>query len=225
MKSTTLRCLRPRENKAFKILQEHGDVSEDFVSYAFRKAHAVDPGCKLFLNHYGIEGYYGWQEKSLAARSLVKLLLDHGVPINGVGLQMQQSYGNDPSVGDNLAGNIQAYKDMGLDVQVTECDFKIELPVVSGSTNKVYGEATPTDLKHQAETYYNLVKTCRQSGTVSAFLTWGFTDKYSWIPWKYPGNGWALPFDKNYQPKPAAYAIDKALRGESFMGGINIPQP
>ena len=201
--------------KAFKILQEHGDVSEDFVSYAFRKAHSVDPDCKLFLNDYGIEGYYGWQEKSLAARALVKMLLQRGVPINGVGLQMHQSYGNDPSVGDNLAGNIKAYHDLGLDVQITECDIKIELPVVSGSTNKIYGDPTPADLKHQAETYYNLVKTSRDNG-VSAFLTWGFTDKYSWIPWKYPGNGWALPFDKNFQPKPAAYAIERALRGKPF---------
>jgi len=202
--------------RAFKILKEHGDVSEDFVSYAFRKAHSVDPDCKLILNDYGIEGYYGWQEKSLAARALVKMLLDQGVPISGVGFQMHQSYGNDPSVGDHLDKNIQAYKAMGLEVQVTECDIQIKLPVVSGKPDKVYGEPTPTDLKNQAETYYNLVKTCRESGNVSAFLTWGFTDKYSWIPWKYPGCGCALPFDKNYQPKPAAYAIEKALRGESI---------
>ena len=200
--------------KAFKLLKEHGDVSEDFVSYAFRKAHAVDPDCKLFLNDYGIEGFYGWGEKSFAARALVKSLLEHGVPINGVGLQMHQNYGNDPSAGDNLAGNIQAYKDMGLEVQVTECDIKIELPVLSTSPDKVYGEPTPADLANQARTYYNIVKTCKESGNVSAFLTWGFTDKYSWIPWKYPGWGWALPFDKNYQPKPAALAIEKALIGE-----------
>jgi endo-1,4-beta-xylanase len=105
---------------------------------------------------------------------------------------------------------------MGLDVQVTECDIQIKLPVVATSPDKVYGDPTPSDLKHQAETYYNLVKTCRQGGNVSAFLTWGFTDKYSWIPWKYPGNGQALPFDKNYQPKSAAYAIEQALKGESF---------
>jgi len=205
--------------KAFKILQEHGDVAEDFVSYAFRKAHSVDPDCKLFLNDYGIEGYHGWQEKSLAARALVKMLLDHGVPISVVGLQMHQSYGNDPSVDDNLAGNIQAYKNMGLDVQVTECDLQVKLPVVSTSPVKVYGDPTPADLKNQAETYYHLVKTCRESGNVSAFLTWGFTDKYSWIPWKYPGCGWALPFDKDDQPKPAAYAIEQALRGEPFAAG------
>jgi len=200
--------------KAFKILQAHGDVSEDFVSYAFRKAHSVDPDCKLFLNDYGIEGYYGWGEKSFAARALVKSLLDHGVPIHGVGLQMHQNYGNDPSAGDNLDKNIQAYKDMGLEVQVTECDIKIELPVLSTSPDKVYGEPTPADLANQARTYYNIVKTCKESGNVTAFLTWGFTDRYSWIPWKYPGWGWALPFDKNYQPKPAAYAIEKALKGE-----------
>jgi cellobiose phosphorylase len=203
--------------KAFKILKEHGDVSEDFVSYTFRKAHSVDPGCKLFLNDYGIEGYCGWQEKSLAARALVKMLLDHGVPIHGVGLQMHQSYGNDPSVGDNLDKNIQAYKDLGLEVQVTECDIQIKLPVLSSSTNKIYGGPTSADLANQAQTYYNLVKTCRESGGVSAFLTWGFTDKYSWIPWKSPGCGWALPFDKKYRPKPAAYAIEKALSGEPFL--------
>lgn len=195
--------------KAFKILQAHGDVSEDFVSYSFRKAHSVDPDCKLFLNDYGIEGYNGWGEKSLAARALVQMLLAHGVPINGVGLQMHQTPDNDPSVTDNLAGNIQAWKKMGLEVQITECDVKIPPPRQFGQ------DMAQKELQEQARTYYNLVKTARDNGA-SAFLTWGFTDRYSWITWKYPGFGAALPFDEYLKPKPAAYAIEAALSGEPF---------
>ena len=43
------------------------------------------------------------------------------------------------------------------------------------------------------------------------FQTWGFTDKHSWIPGSYPGFGDALPFDVNYQPKPAVASMIDAL--------------
>jgi endo-1,4-beta-xylanase len=49
--------------------------------------------------------------------------------------------------------------------------------------------------------------------TCAALLTWGFTDKYSWIPSFRPGSGAALPFDADYQPKPAYYAMQRALEG------------
>ena len=46
-----------------------------------------------------------------------------------------------------------------------------------------------------------------------ALLTWGFTDRYSWIPSFRPGYGAALPFDADYQPKPAYEAMKGALSG------------
>lgn len=42
-------------------------------------------------------------------------------------------------------------------------------------------------------------------------LTGQFSDKYSWIPGVFKGEGSALPYDANYQPKPALYAIQQAL--------------
>lgn len=40
---------------------------------------------------------------------------------------------------------------------------------------------------------------------------WDYTDKYSWIPAFFPGEGAALPWDEQLAPKPAYYAIREAL--------------
>ncbi|WUV14491.1 endo-1,4-beta-xylanase [Streptomyces sp. NBC_01485] len=40
---------------------------------------------------------------------------------------------------------------------------------------------------------------------------WDYTDKYSWIPAFFPGQGAALPWDEQFAPKPAYYAIREAL--------------
>jgi endo-1,4-beta-xylanase len=42
--------------------------------------------------------------------------------------------------------------------------------------------------------------------------TWGFTDKYSWIPGEYPGFGAGLAFDANYGPKAAYAALRETLQ-------------
>jgi endo-1,4-beta-xylanase len=45
-----------------------------------------------------------------------------------------------------------------------------------------------------------------------AFVTWGFTDRRSWIP-RFTGCPDApLPFDEYYQPKPAYEALYQALK-------------
>jgi len=42
--------------------------------------------------------------------------------------------------------------------------------------------------------------------------TWGFTNKYSWIPGHSKGQlGWALPFDAAYEKKPAYDGMVHAL--------------
>ena len=48
------------------------------------------------------------------------------------------------------------------------------------------------------------------TGFVS-IVTWGFTDKHSWVPGFFSGEGAALPFDENYNKKPAYEAIRAAL--------------
>ncbi len=72
---------------------------------------------------------------------------------------------------------------------------------------------TPGDLKLQAEVYRQIATACLSHPGCSAIQTWGFTDKYSWIGSHSRAHtrGAALPFDANYQPKPAYEALRSAL--------------
>ena len=55
---------------------------------------------------------------------------------------------------------------------------------------------------------------CLSHSGCTAIQTWGFTDKYSWIgSHSKKTRGAALPFDRNYLPKPAYQALRTALAG------------
>jgi len=69
-------------------------------------------------------------------------------------------------------------------------------------------------LKQQALVYAELLKIALDYKNVTAFLTWGVADKYSWIinnP-HFPGHDFALLLDKNYNKKPAYYAFLDMLK-------------
>src|SRR5208283_4019199 len=103
-----------------------------------------------------------------------------------------------------LAQNIQQLTALGLQVHITEMDVRI--PLDSD------GNASAADLQAEAQTYLRILTICLQNPGCTAFQTWGFTDKRSWIPASFPGFGAALPFDVNYQPKPAVNSMIGALQ-------------
>jgi len=47
----------------------------------------------------------------------------------------------------------------------------------------------------------------------TAFLTWGFTDKYTWLG----SDKFPLPFDKDYSPKPAWWGMMNSLKQTEFL--------
>ena len=59
------------------------------------------------------------------------------------------------------------------------------------------------NLATQATVYANTLEACRAQPRCKALTIWGVSDKYSWIPNTFPGFGRGLPFDANFQPKPA----------------------
>ena len=178
-------------------------LGTNYVDTAFQWAHAADPNAKLFYNDYGGEGLGG---KSDGIYNYVKGMVSRGVPINGVGLQMHVTPGNVPSQA-NISANMTRFAALGLEVHVSEMD--VQLPVNAN------GNATAANLAAQATTYQNVFAACQAAPNCTGFLTWGFTDAYSWIPSTYPGFGAALPLDANYQPKPAYSVISGNLRSNS----------
>jgi hypothetical protein len=75
-------------------------------------------------------------------------------------------------------------------------------------------------LAAQAAIYGDMMDVCLDSDNCTAFCTWGFTDRYTWIPWFTGNPDWPLPFDEDYQPKPAYYALFDALGGPAAVGGV-----
>lgn len=172
-------------------------IDPDYLAMAFHWAHQANPQARLFYNDYGGEGL---GPKSDAIYALVKNLLQQGVPINGVGLQMHASIDSYPRPQDVLA-NMRRLEALGLEVQITEMDVKIQ------------GDARPMQekLKIQAGVYQNMLSVCLAEKRCTAFVMWGFTDLHSWIPTFTHHADAPLIFDVDYHPKPAFYALLNVL--------------
>ncbi len=174
-------------------------IGPEYISQAFRWAHEADPEASLFYNDYSAEGLGA---KSDAVYELVEGLLEDGVPIHGVGLQMHVSTEFAPSAAD-VATNIERLGELGLEVHITEMDVRIPLP------------ASDAELAQQADVYQTMLEVCLEAWNCTAFVLWGFTDRHSWIPGAFDGYGSGLIFDENYEEKFAYDALTRALAGEN----------
>ncbi|TXS01705.1 endo-1,4-beta-xylanase [Streptomyces sp. col6] len=161
-----------------------------YIADAFRWAHEADPRARLFINDYNIEGV---NAKSTALHDLVVKLRKQHVPIDGVGIQGHLSVQyNAPH---DIAENMKRFDDLGLETAITEADVRI--PMLSDSTEQ----------EAQAEGYDVLLRGCLLTPKCTDFTVWGFTDKYSWVPSTFEGEGAANLFDENYKAKPAYSAL------------------
>ncbi|WP_432154642.1 endo-1,4-beta-xylanase [Streptomyces tricolor] len=166
-----------------------------YIADALRWAHQADPHAKLYLNDYNIEAT---GPKSDAYYRLAKELKAQGVPLDGIGFQahLALQYGYPTTVEDNL----RRFSRLGLDTALTEVDVRMQLP------------ATEEKLAEQATWYRDLTAACLAVRRCVGVTIWDYTDKYSWIPAVFPGEGAALPWDEELRPKPAYQALREALR-------------
>ena len=58
----------------------------------------------------------------------------------------------------------------------------------------------------------NLAKLSSEMPNVTSFITWGISDKHSWVPSTFPGTGNALLYDADFKPKPVYNEILKELK-------------
>ncbi|KAJ5272925.1 hypothetical protein N7478_008050 [Penicillium angulare] len=172
-------------------------IGEAYIPIAFATAAAADPNVKLYYNDYNIE-YAG--AKATSAQNIVKLIQSYGAKIDGVGLQGHFIVGSTPSQ-SSQASNMATFAALGVEVAITELDIRMTLP------------STDALLAQQKTDYAGTVAACAQTKACVGVTIWDWTDKYSWVPSTFSGQGAACPWDANLVKKPAYTGILTALGG------------
>ncbi|KAJ6499807.1 endo-1,4-beta-xylanase A precursor [Mycena vulgaris] len=166
-----------------------------YVTTALVAARAADPAAKLYINDYNIDSAGA---KATAMINLVKSLKAAGTPIDGVGIQGHLIVGQVPSKAA-LVANYQAFTALGVEIAITELDIRMTLP------------ETPALLAQQKTDYQTVISACKAVAGCVGITIWDYTDKYSWIPGVFSGQGAALPWDNNLVRKPAYDGIIAGL--------------
>ena len=169
-------------------------LGADYVAEAFLRAHAADPGARLYYNDYGAEGA---GRKSDAVYALVRRLLDDGVPVHGVGLQMHLRAARPPAPAA-ITANVARLLALGLEVRISEMDVRIR---------RVRRD---DPLALQRRVYQDAIAACVGMPGFTGVTFWGVSDACSWIDARF-GQDAPLLFDRHYAPKPAYFGVRDAL--------------
>lgn len=197
------------------ILRDGNDRSQwfdilgsDYVDKAFFWAKEAFPKSSLVINDYNLEMIEG---KRQGMYKLVKGMLERGVPVDTVGLQMHINIQNPPI--SEIEQTIELFGSLGLNVIVTEME-------VSAYIDKDFEhpdprrEYTTEFLDQQAERYYQLFECFKKeakAGILKDVVLWGITDRLSWKN-NFPAPGRTdcpLLFDNDGKAKPAFERLTK----------------
>ncbi|EIW54190.1 endo-1,4-beta xylanase [Trametes versicolor FP-101664 SS1] len=170
-------------------------LNTTYIPLALYAARAADPKAKLYINDFNIEGIGA---KSDALKSLIKDLKSQNVPIDGVGLQSHFEVGGVPPT---LQQNMEEFVALGLEVAITELDIRFTaLP------------PTAAGIAQQKADYETVVAACNAVPKCVGVTLWDFTDKYSWIPGTFPGQGDACPWTDEFVKRPAYQGIIEGFK-------------
>jgi len=176
----------------------HKVIGSDYIEIAFQAARESDPSAVLIYNDTLNETPDGLMTN--LTRETVDNLKSKNL-IDAVGLQMHLD-GSKPPTKEELIKTMKTY---GLPVYITE--FDVNMKNVDG---------TPQErMQKQAEIYKTVIEAAIESGVCKNIFVFQVGDKFS--VWEnFQGQGFSkdadpTPFNDNFQPKPAYYALVSAI--------------
>ena len=182
-------------------------LGPEYLEIAFQTAHEADPTAMLCYNDYGLDYDTPEQEARRAAvLRLLRRLIERKVPLHALGTQAHLSAANRQNINpETLHRFFGEVTQLGLKILITELD--------------VTDQGLPEDIeardKAVAEVYRTYLGVAVREPALVAVLTWGLTDRYTWLARRSPREGGTrvrvLPLDSEYRRKPAWYAIAEAL--------------
>lgn len=212
------------ENGTYRSSPWYDTIGEAYIPIAFRFAAEFSPKSQLYYNDYNLE-YNG--NKTDGAVRILNLVRSYGERIDGIGLQghlASEPTATSPGAApdqETLDTVLEKFTSNDVDVVYTELDLRMNTP------------PTPAKLAEQAIGWERVAKSCLANARCIGMTTWvslhhaapskvlgghsmltlyfqGISDRYSWIPEVFEGEGAALLWGINYLKKPAYYGF---LRG------------
>jgi endo-1,4-beta-xylanase len=157
----------------------YNTLGTEYVQIALNAARTADPNAKLYINDYNIEQPGA---KATAMLNLVQSLKSAEVPLDGIGFQCHFIVGEFSASG--LQQNLQTFAAQGVEVAITELDIRMTLP------------STTALLAQQKTDYNSVISACMAVDGCIGITVWDWTDKYSWVPSTFSGQGAACPWDE-----------------------------
>jgi endo-1,4-beta-xylanase len=186
-----------------------------YIDIAFRTAREADPTALLTYNDYSIE-YDNDEEgkKRAAVLALLRRMKGDKVPLDALGIQSHLHAVSKDGFSRGVRELIDGAKELGLQVFLTELDVNDDAVATADMAERD---------NTVAAVYRSYLATALDGPEVKAVLTWGASDKNTWLNHgtkfrkQHPERlQRPLPFDPDYAPAPAFFAmrasLDKAMK-------------
>ncbi len=163
-------------------------LGTDYIDYSFRLAAAADPKAMLVYNDYGLD--YDTREdeaKQTAVLKLLEGLKSRGTPIHALGIQAHLDGEATDLNPKKLRKFLRNVANLGLKIMITELDVTDKkLPLNTTIRDNII-----------AKVYEDYLSVVLEETAVIAVLTWGLSDKYTWL--------------SEFQPRPDSASVRPLL--------------
>lgn len=181
-------------------------LGPDYIEIAFRAAHEADPQAMLVYNDYHLDyDTRDQEEKRTAVLKLLERLKSRGTPIHALGMQAHLRGDSTHFNAKKLSTFMHDVASLGLKITITEMDV----------TDQKLPEDIDTRDRIVAGSYEDYLNVALEQPAVIAVLTWGLSDRYTWIESQKPREDGApvrpLPLDAQFKRKLAWNAIARAV--------------
>ena len=187
-------------------------LGKDYIERAFTLAHSFAPDAIVVYNDNGLVysnpfGNSYWEQRRTVVLKLLAELKSKNIPVHALGIQSHLlAHHNQDFDGKKFRQFLKDVADMGLKIVISELDVADnELPQDIATRDRLVAEA-----------YYDYLSVVLDEPAVTHIITWGLTDRYTWLSDFAPREDGAavrpLPLDQEYQRKPAWSAIARAFK-------------
>lgn len=185
-------------------------IGREYVARMFRLARRHDPHATLVLNEFGFETTNEYDDDPAARQEAILKVIDtlqrSRVPLDAVGIQahLVAAYWDsfDPR---QYRRFLKRISDRGLKILITEMDV-LDDGLPAGVAARDRGVA---------DIYADYLDTALANPAVKALVTFGLSDRYTWLQEDYPREDGAdrrpLPYDDDLNRKPAHRALRREL--------------